>query len=246
MSQESDSAIPEGRLTPADLAAMIDVSAVQAFNTAQDVRQMAEVAAGAGFVMAHALPHHVPLLRSLLPRDGRTMVGGPVGFPSGGHTTATKLAEARELIGSGADEIDVMMNIGRLKSGDLAYVQNEVSAVVEAAAPVPVKVIIEVGHLSDDEIRRACDIVVRGGAAFVKTGTGWLPAPTTLAQVALIAETVRGAVQIKASGGVRDLDTMTRMIALGVTRFGISTQAALALVDRCAASGGVRLNGGGD
>ena len=101
------------------------------------------------------------------------------------------------------------------------------------------KVIIEAGCLSDDEIRRACDIVVASAAAFVKTGTGWLPAPTTLAQIALIATTVQGAVRIKASGGIRDLDTVIRMIALGVTRFGINTQAAVALVDRCAVSGGV-------
>ena len=123
MNRERERVAYERRLTAADLAAMIDVSAVQAFNTEQDVRQLAEIATRAGFFMAHALPHHVPLLRSLLPPGGRTMVGGPVGFPSGGHTTATKLAEARELIASGADEIDVMMNIGRLRSGDLAYVQ---------------------------------------------------------------------------------------------------------------------------
>jgi deoxyribose-phosphate aldolase len=233
-------------LTGGDLAAMIDVSAVQSFNTEQDVRELAEIAARFGFIMAHALPHHVPLLRSLLPRGGRTMVGAPVGFPSGGHTTATKLAEARDLIQSGADELDLMMNIGRLKSGDVVYVQDEATAVVEASAPVPVKVIIEAGRLTDDEIRRACDIVVRSGAAFVKTGTGWLSTPTTFAQLSLIADAVRGAVQIKASGGIRDLDTVTRMIALGVTRFGISAQAAVALVDRCAAvAGGVRVIAGG-
>ena len=152
MSPERDSAKSGSRLIAADLAAMIDVSAVQAFNTEQDVRELAESAARAGFIMAHALPHYVPLLRSLLPRGGRTMVGAPIGFPSGGHATATKLAEAKDLILAGAEELDLMMNIGRLKSGDLAYVQDEVSAVVKAAAPIPVKVIIEVGYLTDDEI----------------------------------------------------------------------------------------------
>ncbi len=246
MNPERDSARSERRLTGADLAAMIDVSAVQAFNTEQDVRELAEIAARAGFIMAHALPHYVPLLRSLLPRGGRTMVGGPIGFPSGGHATATKLAEAKGLIQSGAEELDLMMNIGRLKSGGLAYVQDEVTAVVKEAAPIPVKVIIEAGYLTDDEIRRACDVVVKSAAAFVKTGSGWTSIPTTIAQVALIAGAVRGAVQIKASGGIRDLDTVTRMIAIGVTRFGINTQAAVALVERCAAvSGGVRVTAGG-
>ncbi len=245
MSPECDSAKSGSWLTAAELAAMIDVSAVQAFNTEQDVRELAEIAARTGFVMAHALPHYVPLLRSLLPRGGRTMVGAPVGFPSGGHATATKLAEAKDLILAGAEELDLMMNIGRLKSGDLAYVQDEVSNVVEAAAPIPVKVIIEAGYLTDDEIRCACDIVVRSAAAFVKTGSGWASIPTTVAQVALIADAVQGAVQVKASGGIRDLDTVTRMIAVGVTRFGINTRVAVALVERCAVSGGARIIGGG-
>ena len=238
MSFESDSVNSGSRLSAADLAAMIDVSAVQAFNTEQDVRELAEVAARTGFIMAHALPHYVPLLRSLLPRGGRTMVGAPIGFPSGGHATATKLAEAKDLIRSGAEELDLMMNIGRLKSGDLAYVQDEVSAVVKETAPIPVKVIIEAGYLTDDEIRRACDIVVKSAAAFVKTGSGWTPIPATIPQVGLIADAVHGAVQIKASGGIRELDTVTRMIAMGVTRFGINTEAAVALVERCAAASG--------
>ena len=246
MSPERECAKSGSRLTAADLAAMIDVSAVQAFNTEQDVRELAEIAARTGFVMAHALPHYVPLLRSLLPRGGRTMVGAPIGFPSGGHATTTKLAEAKDLILAGAEELDLMMNVGRLKSGDLAYVQNEASAVVEAAAPIPVKVIIEAGYLTDDEIRRACDIIVESAAAFVKTGSGWSSIPTTVAQVALIADAVQGAVQIKASGGIRDLDTVTRMIAVGVTRFVINARVAVGLVERCAAvSGGVRVNAGG-
>ena len=223
------------QLTAADLAAMIDVSAVQAFNTEQDIRVLAEIAGRAGFVMAHALPHFVPLLRSLLPRGARTLVGGPIGFPSGGHTAATKIAEAEGLVRFGAEELDLMMNIGRLKSGDLDYVQKEVSAVVQAVAPIPVKVIIEIGHLTDDEIRRACNIVVGSAAAFVKTGSGWTSTPTTIERIALIADTVQGAVKIKASGGIRDLDTVARMVALGVTRFGINTQAAVELVERCAA-----------
>lgn len=233
---EQDKTKPLQQLTAGDLAAMIDVSAVQAFNTEQDVRALAEIASHTGFFMAHALPHFVPLLRSLLPRGGcRTLVGGPVGFPSGGHTTGTKIAEAEGLVRAGAEELDLMMNIGRLKSGDLTYVQQEVLSVVEAVAPTPLKVIIEVGYLTDDEIRRACDIIVSSGAAFVKTGSGWIPAPTTIEQIALIADTVQGAVQIKASGGIRDLGTVARMVALGVTRFGINTQVAVKLVEGCAA-----------
>ena len=223
------------RLTAGELAAMIDVSAVQAFNSEQDVRELAEIAVRRGFIMAHALPHFVPLLRSLIPRGGQTKVGGPVGFPSGGHSTATKIVEAQELVRFGVEEIDLMMNIGRLKSGDVGYVQHEIASVVEAVQPIPVKVIIEESRLSDDEVRKACDAVVRGGAAFVKTGTGWTSRPATIERVALIARTVQGAVQIKASGGIRDLDTVSQMVALGVTRFGINVHVAVELVERCAA-----------
>src|SRR5258707_1066608 len=106
-------------LSSGELAAIIDISAVQAFHTESDIRALAGVAAQPRFIPAPALPNFVPLLRSLLPRDGATMVGGPIGFPAGGHETQTKVIEAEALARAGADELDMMMNIGRLKSGDL-------------------------------------------------------------------------------------------------------------------------------
>jgi len=112
-------------LGAADLAQMIDISAVQAFHTEDDVRALADLAVAQGFIAAHALPNFVPLLRSLIPAGGRTLVGGPIGFPAGGHMTAIKAAEARALREAGADELDLMMNVGRLKSGGLSYVRDE-------------------------------------------------------------------------------------------------------------------------
>jgi deoxyribose-phosphate aldolase len=220
---------------PADLAALIDISAVQAFHTESDVRALAAIACEHGFIAAHALPNFVPVLRAIIPRGGATLVGGPIGFPSGGHATATKVAEARGLADAGGEELDMMMNIGRLKSGDHAYVADEIAAVVAAVAPIPVKVIIEIGHLSDDEIRDASAIVAASGAAFVKTGTGWTAWPTTSEKVALISEVVGGRIGIKASGGIRSLATIAELLALGVTRFGINTQVAVDLVRQCAA-----------
>lgn len=102
-------------LSPAQLAQMIDISTVQATHTEADVLEVARVAVVGGFIAVHALPHFVPLLRTLVPR-GATLVGAPVGFPSGGSTTATKLAEAVELVEFGADELDMMINVGRLRS----------------------------------------------------------------------------------------------------------------------------------
>jgi deoxyribose-phosphate aldolase len=228
-------------LDPRDLAALIDISAVQAFHGEQDVRKLAEIAGAEGFVAAHVLPGFVPLLRSLLPHGGTTMVGGPVGFPSGGHTTKTKVAEATNLVSDGAQELDLMINVGRLKSNDLAYVRADVRAVVEAIAPVPLKVILELVHLTDDEIRKGAAIVAESGAAFVKTGTGWTPNATTPEKLRLIIETVDGAVEVKASGGIRSLEAIVEMVRIGVTRFGINTNVAVDLVRQCAALPGGRL-----
>lgn len=229
-------------LSPRELAALIDISAVQAFHTEADVRELAGIAVAEGFIAAHVLPHFVPLLRSLVPSGGLTLVGGPVGFPSGGHTTRTKVAEAVELAGNGAQELDMMINVGRLKSGDLDYVRADIRAVVEAIAPVSLKVILELAHLTDDEIRAASAIVATSGAAFVKTGTGWTPSATTPEKLKLIIETVEGGVEVKASGGIRSLGSIADMVRLGVTRFGINTKVAVDLVRQCAALPGGRLD----
>lgn len=220
-------------LSAVELAQLIDISAVQAQHTETDVRDVANLAVQYGFIAAHALSNFVPLLRDLIPVGGRTLVGGPIGFPSGGNMTAVKVMEAVELAKAGAEELDMMMNIGRLKSNDISYVVSEIREVVAAIAPLPLKVILEVGRLTDNEIRRGSDAVVEGHAAFVKTGTGWLSGGTSVEQIGLIAGTVDGAVQIKASGGIRSLTTMAEMIRLGVTRFGISTGFAIALVQEC-------------
>ena len=129
----------------------------------------------------------------------------------------------------------MMINLGRLKSGSLGYVVNEIKAVVGAIAPLPLKVILEVSRLTNDEIQHGSECVVEGGAAFVKTGSGWMSEPTTIEQVRFISMVVCGNLQIKASGGIRDLKTVHSMISLGVTRFGISAFGALDLLKQCAA-----------
>lgn len=213
-----------------DLARHIDVSCVQAFHSAADVVELARVANTHGFVAAHVLPHFVPLLKANLGDQTATMVGAPVGFPSGGATTATKVAEARELARMGAQELDLMLNVGRLISGDTAYVDAEIKAVIDAVVPIPVKVLLEVHYLSDDQIRMACNLAIDRKAAFVKTSTGWAPGGVTIDKVRVIHEATRGAIGIKASGGIRDYVTVDALSALGVTRFGINSRAAVALV----------------
>ena len=236
MREDASETTGSGRLqlSSRKLAQMIDISAVQAFHNEDDIRSLAALALEKRFIAAHALPHFVPLLRSLIPVGGSTLVGGPIGFPSGGHTTMIKLAEARSLVQAGADELDMMINLGRLKSGDLCYVRDEIKAVVEIIAPIPLKVILEVSRLTDDEIRRGSESVVEGGAAFVKTGTGWTGETTTLTHIRIINAVVQGKCRIKASGGIRDFETVRAMLSLGVTRFGINTRMALNLLKECA------------
>jgi deoxyribose-phosphate aldolase len=224
------------KLTPADLARMIDISAVQAFHTDEDVNELANIAAEQRFVAAHVLPHFVILLRNRL-SGSETLVGAPVGFPSGGSSTRTKVAETRELIELGVQEMDLMINLGRLRSGDSDYVLNDIRAVVNAAVPIPVKVILEVHYLSEDQIKRGCELCIRAGADFVKTATGWAPSGATLERIELITRFVNGAIKVKASGGIRDFATVEKMYRMGVSRFGINTRAAVSILESCRRAG---------
>jgi deoxyribose-phosphate aldolase len=219
-------------LSAAALARMIDISAVQAFHTLDDVTELARVAVQRKFVAAHVLPNFVTHLRQQL-AGSETMTGAPVGFPSGGSSTSVKVAEARELIESGVDEMDLMISLGRFRSGDYSYVLNEIRAVVDAAAPVPVKVILELHYLSDDQIKRGCELCIQAGADFVKTATGWAPSGATLKRVELITRFVHSAIKVKASGGIRDFETVELMWRMGVQRFGINTAAAISILAGC-------------
>jgi deoxyribose-phosphate aldolase len=208
-------------LTAASIAAMIDLSAVQARDDESRIRELAARAQEIRCAVATCLPVYTPLLLELLTEAPEVGVSGNVGFPSGGHTRETKVAETRQLVAMGCREIDMVVSVGRLIGGDLAYVENEIRAVVEAAEGRPVKVILECHHLDDEQIRRGCDATVRAGAAFIKTGTGWTLTGATVARVALIRRCVGDGVAIKASGGIRDLDGLLALYRAGARRFGI-------------------------
>jgi deoxyribose-phosphate aldolase len=212
---------------------MIDVSAVQAYHSEQDLRELVEVARANAFIAVHSLPCWTPLVAELLRDRPDIVVGAPVGFPSGAHRPETKRFEARTLVEDGVGEMDVMMNIGKLKSGDDTYVLDDIAGVREEARDVPIKVIIETPHLSRDEVIRATRIVVRSGAAFVKTGSGWTGESVDLDTLRVIVDEAEGAVQVKAAGGIRTLSTLEAMYDLGVRRFGINTASALSILDEC-------------
>lgn len=211
----------------ADLAAHIDISCVQARHTRADLEDLARRAIAGGFVSAHVLPNWLPVMRDLL--EGSTVLAGsPVGFPSGGATTATKAAEARELLDLGAQELDVVVAIGRLRSGETDYVARELAAVLEVVGDrVPLRAILEVGYLDDDQIRAGVDAAIAAGVPWIKTGTGWSGIPTTVDHIRVIADQSAGRAALKAAGGVRDLATVREMAGLGVTRFGMNADAAV-------------------
>jgi len=220
-------------MTPQEIANMIDVSAVRADSTLDDVRASAEMAIRYGCICVFALPAHTPYLIDLLAAS-RTFAGGAVGFPGGAETTSIKAATAAELVAMGCEEIDMVNNIAWLKAGDQESYVNDVRAVVQASGGKPVKVILECHWLSDDDMIRACEWCVEAGASWVKTGTGWAPTGASLANTALMKRTVGDCCQVKAAGGVRDLETLLAMYDVGVRRFGIGVRTAAAILDEAA------------
>ncbi|MCG5218287.1 deoxyribose-phosphate aldolase [Streptosporangium sp. KLBMP 9127] len=160
-------------------------------------------------------------------RGNGVLVGTVVGFPHGSSTTQAKVFEATELISLGAEEMDMVINIGRLRGGDVAFVQNEIAAVVQAAEGRPVKVIFENAYLTDQDKTAGYKAAETAGAAFVKTSTGFAPGGATAADIALMRRAVSSHVQIKAAGGVRTLDALLHLHRLGATRFGATATAAI-------------------
>ena len=213
-----------------EIARMIDISTVKAEATVKEIEYMASVAKEYKFICAFAMPCFTQRLVELLSDEKEVKVGGVVGFPSGADTTSVKIATAREMMAAGVDELDMVINVGKLKSGLYDEVYNDIHSVVETAGSMPVKCILEIAHLTDDEIRRGASLAVRAGVTYVKTGTGWAHKPTTVETIKLIKSEIGDSALIKAAGGVRDLDTLLAMYAAGASRFGIGINSALSIM----------------
>ena len=145
-----------------------------------------------------------------------------IGFPNGNYTTETKVFETKDALNNGADEIDMVINVGMLKAGEYDYVLNEIKAIKEACGEHILKVIIETCLLTDEEKIKMCEIVTEAGADFIKTSTGFSTAGATFADVELFAKYVGPNVKIKAAGGISSMDDAEKFIALGATRLGTS------------------------
>ncbi|NLA27764.1 MAG: deoxyribose-phosphate aldolase, partial [Firmicutes bacterium] len=150
-----------------------------------------------------------------------------VGFPLGATSAVVKAFEAEEAVAEGADEIDMVIHVGALKSGAIDYIREEIAAVVRAARSQTVKVIIETGLLTDDEKSAACRAAKEAGAHFVKTSTGFGPGGATVSDIRLMKDRAGGAMGVKASGGIRTREAALEMIAAGATRIGTSSSVAI-------------------
>jgi deoxyribose-phosphate aldolase len=155
--------------------------------------------------------------------NSNVKIAAVVGFPLGATAPSIKVLETKTYINDGADEIDMVINIGMLKSKDFKYVENEIIAVKNELGDRVLKVIIETCYLTDEEKRVVCKIAMKAGADFVKTSTGFGTNGATIADVKLIKEVLKGQLSIKASGGISDKETALNYISLGVTRIGTSS-----------------------
>ncbi len=223
-------------LTSKDMASMIDLSTVQCSDDETQIRALAQRARKIRPCVATTLSSWIPFIKELLADVNNVGIGGNVAFPSGACLPKTKIAEAKHLVAAGCDEIDMVIDVGKLLSGHHDYCLDDIRGVVDACDGRPVKVIIECHYLSDDQICRAAELCVRAGAAFVKTGTGWTPTGATLENISLIKRVVGDAAQIKASGGIRDLETLVAMYRRGARRFGLGLGRERSILDQIDAS----------
>ena len=217
--------------TDGAIAAMIDHTLLKADATSADVEKLCAEARTYRFASVCVNTGFVPLAKRLL-RGSGVMVCAVVGFPLGAMAPNAKAFEAREAVRAGAEEIDMVINQGALKSRDYAVVHEDIQKVVEASRPAKVKVILETGALTQEEKIVAISLSKVAGAHFVKTSTGFGPGGATVEDIALMRKLVGPDMGVKASGGVRTCEDAQKMKAAGASRIGAS--ASVAIVKGCA------------
>lgn len=200
----------------------IDHTLLKPTATEVQIRMLCEEALAYGFKAVCVNGCWVKLASELL-ADSKVQVATVVGFPLGAMSTEAKVAEAKDALEKGADEIDMVLNIGRLKSQQYDKVQNDMAQVKKAIGHKTLKVILETCYLTDKEKEKACELALAAKADFVKTSTGFGPGGATFEDVLLMKAVVEDKALIKASGGVRDKETALRYISLGVSRIGTSS-----------------------
>lgn len=205
-----------------EIAYMIDHTALKPDTLKQQIEKLCQEASEYKFASVCVNPTWVSYASELL-KESEAKVCTVIGFPLGATTSAVKAFETSDAINNGADEVDMVINIGALKDSNTELVEQDIKAVVEAAkGKALVKVIIETSLLTDEEKKLACELAVRAGADFVKTSTGFSTGGATEEDIKLMRQTVGPEIGVKASGGVRDKEGAVLMISAGATRIGAS------------------------
>lgn len=208
----------------------IDHTLLKPIATISDIEKLCKEAIDHKFYAVCVNGCHTKLAKKQL-QDSKVKLAVVIGFPLGAMSTESKVLEAQDCIGNGADEIDMVMNVGWLKSGKFNLVQQEISSIKKAIGEKVLKVIIETCYLSKEEKIKACTLALEAGADFVKTSTGFGTGGATLEDVKLMKEVVGSKAKIKASGGIKDRVTALKYIALGVSRIGTSSGIAIASIE---------------
>jgi deoxyribose-phosphate aldolase len=209
-----------------NLPTLIDHTVLRPDATKSEVLRLCQEASEFGFVVIFVPPCYIDEAVEAVVGT-RIRVGIPIGFPLGGHTTATKVAEAIEGVTRGARVLDMVINVSRLKSGDYDVVRTDMTEVVKATAGAEHKVILETCYLTREEKITACRLAVEAGMDYVKTSTGFGAAGAAVEDVRLMKDAVAGRAKVKASGGIRDWKTTLAMLEAGADRIGSSASLAI-------------------
>jgi deoxyribose-phosphate aldolase len=208
------------------IAALIDHTLVKANATYKDIIRICKEAKKYKFASVCVNPIYVSLCKKIL-RNTNVKVCSVVGFPLGATTTAIKVDEAKEAVKNGADEIDMVINIGALKSGDYKLVLDDIKSVREITRGKILKVIIETAYLTKKEKVKVCKLAEQAGVDFVKTSTGFGPTGATAEDVRLIKSVVGARIGVKAAGRIRTLEDVIKMLNAGATRIGTSASVSI-------------------
>lgn len=210
----------------AEIAAMIDHTQLKAFANAEQIQKLCAEAAQYHFASVCVNPCYVSLAAQCL-KDTGVKVCTVIGFPLGANTSACKAFETKDAITNGAEEVDMVINVGAMKSGDYESIEKDIRAVVEAANGTLVKVIIETCYLTDEEKVIACKAAAKAGADYVKTSTGFGTAGATAADVALMKASIPETMKVKAAGGIHSYEEAVALVQAGASRIGASAGIAI-------------------
>lgn len=201
---------------------LIDHTLLKAFSTQEDILKICEEAKKYNFKSVCVNPANVSIAKKFL-QESDVLVCTVIGFPLGANTVATKVFETKDAIKNGADEIDMVINIGKAKEHDYDYIENEIKEIVDASEGRTVKVIIETCYLTDEEKKEICIRATKAKANFVKTSTGFGTGGATVEDVKLMKASICPCMFVKASGGIRNYDDLQAMVNAGASRIGASS-----------------------